>query len=171
VAVQHQVADRDADGALPSRRRALLTAFVDEQGQATVTELAEAFKVSADTVRRDLDLLAQRGAVSRTYGGAVTVTGLATTDTPFSDRSSVHREEKQRIAAAAAERIADGETVILNGGTTTQAVAHALGQQVDRHDDQQDQNADRTDFLVNVEADYPFKFRPNPARSDKADDR
>lgn len=119
--------DRDPDGALPGRRRALLTAFVDEQGQATVAELAEAFKVSADTVRRDLDWLAQRGAVSRTYGGAVTVVGLATTDTPFTDRSSVHRDEKQRIAAAAAERIADGETVILNGGTTTLAVAHALG--------------------------------------------
>jgi DeoR/GlpR family transcriptional regulator of sugar metabolism len=124
---RNQAGERDVDGALPSRRRALLTAFVDEQGQATVTELADAFKVSADTVRRDLDLLAQRGAVSRTYGGAVTVSGLATTDTPFSDRSSVHREEKQRIAIAAAERIADGETVILNGGTTTQAVAHALG--------------------------------------------
>lgn len=119
--------DRDSDAALPGRRRALLTAFVDEQGQATVTELAEAFKVSADTVRRDLDLLAQRGAVSRTYGGAVTVVGLASTDTPFTDRSAVHRDEKQRIAAAAAERIADGETVILNGGTTTLAVAQALG--------------------------------------------
>lgn len=70
-------------------------------------------------MRRDLDCLAQRGAVSSTYGGAVTVSGLATTDTSFSDRSSVHREEKQRIAAAVAERIADGETVILNGGTTT----------------------------------------------------
>jgi DeoR/GlpR family transcriptional regulator of sugar metabolism len=127
VSVRHQAGDHAGDAALPSRRRALLTAFVDEQGQATVTELADAFKVSADTVRRDLDWLAQRGAVSRTYGGAVTMSGLATTDTSFSDRSSVHREEKQRIAAAAAERIADGETVILNGGTTTLAVAHALG--------------------------------------------
>ncbi len=122
-----QGSDRDSDAALPGRRRALLTAFVNEQGQATVTELAEAFKVSADTVRRDLDWLAQRGAVARTYGGAVTVAGLAATDTPFTDRSSVHRDEKQRIAAAAAERIADGETVIINGGTTTLAVAHALG--------------------------------------------
>jgi DeoR/GlpR family transcriptional regulator of sugar metabolism len=118
--------DRDADGALPGRRRALLTAYVDTHGQATVTELAEAFGVSADTVRRDLDFLASRGAVSRTYGGAVTVTGLATADTSFSDRSSVHRDEKLQIAAAAAERIADGETVIINGGTTTLAVAAAL---------------------------------------------
>ena len=55
------------------------------------------------------------------------MSGLATTDTSFSDRSSVHREEKQRVAIAAAERIADGETVTLDGGATTQAVAHPLG--------------------------------------------
>ncbi|MBV9452327.1 MAG: DeoR/GlpR transcriptional regulator [Streptosporangiaceae bacterium] len=115
-----------ADGVLPGRRRALLTAYVDDHGQATVTELADTFGVSADTVRRDLDWLAKHGAVSRTYGGAVAVAGLATADSSFSDRSSVHREEKQRIAAAAAQRIADGETVIINGGTTTLAVAAAL---------------------------------------------
>jgi DeoR/GlpR family transcriptional regulator of sugar metabolism len=126
VPAQPWAPDRDADAALPGRRRALLTAYVDEHGQATVTELAEAFGVSADTVRRDLDSLASRGAVSRTYGGAVTVTGLATTDTSFRDRSSVHRDEKHKIAVAAAERIADGETVIINGGTTTLAVAAAL---------------------------------------------
>jgi DeoR/GlpR family transcriptional regulator of sugar metabolism len=127
VTSQQRTPDRDADTALPGRRRALLTVFIDERGQATVTELADAFSVSADTVRRDLDWLAQRGVVSRTYGGAVTMAGLATADTSFSDRSSVHREEKERIASAAAERIADGETVILNGGTTTLAVARALG--------------------------------------------
>jgi DeoR/GlpR family transcriptional regulator of sugar metabolism len=127
VPAQVLTADRDPDGALPGRRRALLTEFIEEHGQATVTELAEAFSVSADTVRRDLDWLAKRGAISRTYGGAVTVTGLAASDTSFSDRSSVHRDEKQHIASAAAERIADGETVILNGGTTTLAVARALG--------------------------------------------
>lgn len=124
---QERTAERDADGVLPGRRRALLTAFIDEHGQATVAELADAFNVSADTVRRDLDWLAKRGAVSRTYGGAVTVTGLAAADTTFSDRSSVHPDEKRCIAAAAAERIADGETVIINGGTTTLAVAAALG--------------------------------------------
>lgn len=127
MSARERTVDHEADGALPGRRRALLTEFVDSHGQATVLELADAFSVSADTVRRDLDWLAKRGAVSRTYGGAVSVAGLATTDTSFSDRSSVHRDEKQHIAAAAAERIADGETVILNGGTTTLAVARALG--------------------------------------------
>jgi DeoR/GlpR family transcriptional regulator of sugar metabolism len=127
LSAQHRVPDRDADGALPGRRRDLLAAFINEHGQATVVELADAFSVSADTVRRDLDWLARQGAVSRTYGGAVTMTGLATADTSFSDRTSVHREEKTRIASATAERIADAETVIFNGGTTTLAVGRALG--------------------------------------------
>jgi DeoR/GlpR family transcriptional regulator of sugar metabolism len=117
----------DADTALPGRRRALLTSFVDEHGQATVVELAESFGVSTDTVRRDLDWLAERGAIARTYGGAVTLSGLAATDSPFNDRTAVHLDAKRRIGAAAAERIADGETVLLNGGTTTLAVARALG--------------------------------------------
>jgi DeoR/GlpR family transcriptional regulator of sugar metabolism len=127
VPEQERLADRDAEGALPGRRRTLLTAFIDSHGQATVVQLAEAFNVSADTVRRDLDWLAKRGEVSRTYGGAVSLAGLATADVSFSDRSSVHRDEKHRIALATADRIADGETVILNGGTTTLAVARALG--------------------------------------------
>ena len=125
--VRERTADRDPDGALPGRRRTLLTEFIDSHGQATVVELADAFSVSTDTVRRDLDWLAKHGAVSRTYGGAVTVAGLASTDTSFSDRSSSHVDEKQHIASAAADRIADGATLILNGGTTTPAVARAPG--------------------------------------------
>lgn len=117
---------RDGDGALPGRRRALLTTFVNGHGQATVAELAEVFSVSTDTVRRDLDWLAQQGAVARTYGGAITLSGLASTDTAFSDRTSVHTDAKRAISIATADRISDGETVLLNGGTTTLAVASAL---------------------------------------------
>jgi len=117
----------DHDGALPGRRRTLLTTFINDHGQATVTELADAFNVSTDTVRRDLDWLARHGAIARTYGGAVTLSGLASTDTAFADRTSVHRDAKRAIGLATAERIADGETVLLNGGTTTLAVARALG--------------------------------------------
>jgi DeoR/GlpR family transcriptional regulator of sugar metabolism len=69
------VQQREAEGPLPGRRRTLLTEFVNERGQATVAELADAFGVSTDTVRRDLDWLARRGAVSRTYGGAVSLSG------------------------------------------------------------------------------------------------
>jgi DeoR/GlpR family transcriptional regulator of sugar metabolism len=121
------MAEQSPDTVLPRRRRALLTDFVNERGQATVAELAEEFGVSADTVRRDLDWLAGQGALGRTYGGAVTLAGLASADTVFSDRTSLNRDAKQAIGQAAAECVADGETVMLNGGTTTLAVARALG--------------------------------------------
>lgn len=119
-------AERDTEVALPRRRRALLSSFINDHQQATVVELAEEFHVSADTVRRDLDWLAQHGEIARTYGGAVTLSGLASTDSAFSARTSVNVEAKRRIGAAAAERIADGETILINGGTTALAVAHAL---------------------------------------------
>lgn len=120
------VQQREAEGSLPGRRRTLLTEFVNDRGQATVAELVDAFNVSADTVRRDLDWLAQRGAVSRTYGGAVSLTGFASTDTAFAERTSVHSDAKRVIGAAAAARINDGETVIINGGTTALHVARAM---------------------------------------------
>jgi DeoR/GlpR family transcriptional regulator of sugar metabolism len=124
--VDMTVQQREAEGPLPGRRRTLLTGFVNERGQATVAELADAFGVSTDTVRRDLDWLARRGAVSRTYGGAVSLSGFAATDTAFAERTSVHSGAKHAIGVAAAARIADGETVIINGGTTTLHVARAL---------------------------------------------
>jgi DeoR family transcriptional regulator, fructose operon transcriptional repressor len=119
------------DAVLPRRRRALLTRFVSDRGQATVTELAEEFNVSTDTVRRDLDWLADQGLLARTYGGAVRLSDLTTSDTLFSDRASLNQDSKRRIALAAVGRINDGETVLLNGGTTTLAVARALSARKD----------------------------------------
>jgi len=51
---------------------------------------------------------------------------LATADTPFDSRAAVHRRSKEAIGAAAAQLISNGETLIINGGTTTLAVARAL---------------------------------------------
>jgi DeoR/GlpR family transcriptional regulator of sugar metabolism len=120
-----------ADGALPRRRRDLLTQFVSERGQATVTELADAFNVSTDTVRRDLDWLAAHGSLARTYGGAVVLSNLTTSDSVFSHRATLNPEAKRLIAQATVSRIGDGETVLLNGGTTTLAVARELGARKD----------------------------------------
>lgn len=112
---------------LPARRRADLVAFIQERGQATITELAEAFAVSVDTVRRDLDQLASRGLVARTHGGAVPSGELATADVPMADRLNERREAKEAIAGTAAELVRDNETLIVNGGTTALAAVSALG--------------------------------------------
>jgi DeoR/GlpR family transcriptional regulator of sugar metabolism len=112
--------------ALPARRRMELVRLVRERGQATVAELASGFSVSVDTIRRDLEYLAEHGLVARTHGGAIPAGDLATADTPFQSRMAVQRQAKDVIGAAAAEFVSDGETVLVNGGTTTLAVVRAL---------------------------------------------
>ncbi len=112
--------------ALPASRRSALIRFVLEQGQATVLELCQRFQVSADTIRRDLDLLSRRGLLSRTHGGAVAAAPLVGADAPFTARLNAHREAKARIARAAVRLVAGGETLIVNGGSTTLAFAREL---------------------------------------------
>src|SRR6266516_3643575 len=107
-----------SSGSLPARRRADLAQYV--------RELAGIFQVSADTIRRDLDHLATRGVLTRAHGGAVPTGELATADTPLMNRRDTQREAKERIGRAAVRLVHDGETVIINGGTTALEAARAL---------------------------------------------
>lgn len=116
---------------LPAGRKAQLAAYVAEAGQVTVGELAERFGVSIDTVRRDLDQLAADGSLVRTYGGAVSLSTVSRTDRAVDQRLAVQEQEKERIAALAATLVQDGSTIMINGGTTTLALARNLGQHRD----------------------------------------
>jgi len=117
----------EADFSLPARRRSELLKTAKMRGSITVTEIAAEFAVSADTIRRDLDYLASRGLLTRTHGGAVPVDGFVDRDTPVTLRVNARAAEKARIARAAAALIADGEALIINGGSTTRAFAGELG--------------------------------------------
>jgi DeoR/GlpR family transcriptional regulator of sugar metabolism len=123
---QNQAPPPAPDSALPAHRRAALARYIRDRGHATVAELANGFAVSMDTIRRDLDYLADRRLLARTHGGAMRTDELATADTPFDNRTTVHRDAKEAIGAAAARLISDGETVLINGGTTTLAAVRAL---------------------------------------------
>jgi DeoR/GlpR family transcriptional regulator of sugar metabolism len=126
--------DQVSRPALPARRRADLARFIQRRGQATVGELAEHFGVSLDTVRRDLEHLGERGVITRTHGGAVPNEELATAHLAMADRPFALRsrpEDKHAIGVAAAELIADGHTILVNGGTTTLEVVRALRTQRD----------------------------------------
>jgi DeoR family transcriptional regulator, fructose operon transcriptional repressor len=116
---------------LPAGRKAQLAAYVADAGQVTVGELAERFGVSIDTVRRDLDQLAADGVLVRTYGGAVSLTTVFRTDRAVDQRLTVQEQEKEKIAALAAALVQDGSTIMINGGTTTLALARSLGQHRD----------------------------------------
>ena len=86
-------------------------------------ELADEFGISEDSIRRDLRDLAAAGQCQRVYGGAVPVS-RALVD--YRSRATVEPESKRRIAARAAQLIKPGDRAILDGGTTTLAVARAL---------------------------------------------
>ena len=111
---------------LPAGRKAQLAAYVAETGQVTVGELAERFGVSIDTIRRDLDQLSADGVLVRTYGGAVSLSTLSRTDRAVDVRLTLQEQEKEKIAALAAALVQDGSIIMINGGTTTLAVARNL---------------------------------------------
>ena len=116
---------------LPAGRKAQLAAYVADTGQVTVGELAERFGVSIDTVRRDLDQLSADGVLVRTYGGAVSLSTVSRTDRAVDQRLALQEQEKERIATLAAALVQDGSTIMINGGTTTLAIARNLGQHRD----------------------------------------
>lgn len=114
------------DESLPARRRFELIRLAQRQGQLSVAELSSQFGVSADTIRRDLDLLSLRGFVRRTHGGAVPADYLFQGGSSSAQRIGAQIAEKTRIARCASELVQDGESLILNGGSTTRLFAFEL---------------------------------------------
>ena len=122
----HNGGSTSRGGQLPAHRKADLAAYVASAGQVTVSELAERFKVSMDTVRRDLDELDQAGTILRTHGGAVSPSLVPRTDTGIDVRSRLHSGEKDVIGRLAAELVVGDSTLMVNGGTTTLSLAKYL---------------------------------------------
>ena len=111
-------------------RHRLIARAVQDSGSATVPELAELTGASEMTIRRDLDALAEQGALERVRGGARTLL-LRGEEPPFALRAHEAVDAKRRIAAEVSRLIADGETVLLDSGTTCLEVARLLhGRQV-----------------------------------------
>jgi DeoR family transcriptional regulator, fructose operon transcriptional repressor len=106
-------------------RHRLIARAVKESGSATVPELAELTGASEMTVRRDLDALAAQGALERVRGGARTLL-LRGEEPPFALRAHEAADAKRRIASEVSRLIDDGETVLLDSGTTCLEVARLL---------------------------------------------
>ncbi|GLZ84709.1 glycerol-3-phosphate regulon repressor [Metapseudomonas resinovorans] len=96
-----------------------------ERGYVSIDELAQAFAVTPQTIRRDINQLAEHGLLRRTHGGAASE-GSSTQNTAYAMRAGQNRDEKQRIADAVAEYIPDHASLFINIGTTTEAIARAL---------------------------------------------
>jgi DeoR/GlpR family transcriptional regulator of sugar metabolism len=115
------------DLVLPGSRHQRLVDVMRTKGHVTVAELTTMFGVSRDTIRRDLHLLERHGLLTRTHGGALAGDGLVARETRFQSRMAAQTRAKRSIGRAAAGLIRDGETLILNGGSTTCCFAAELG--------------------------------------------
>jgi DeoR/GlpR family transcriptional regulator of sugar metabolism len=106
-------------------RRSEIVGLLQRNGKRETAELSGRFGVSEMTVRRDLEALEREGVLKRVRGGAISATSRSY-EPPFAFRTGRNTEEKTRIGLAAAEMVSEGETVILDVGTTALAVARVL---------------------------------------------
>lgn len=106
-------------------RRAKIIEELRENGKVDVSSLSKKCGVSEVTIRNDFIQLEQKGMLIRTRGGALRQESVST-DFALSEKRRRHFREKQLIGKKAAELIQDGETVIIDSGTTTIEVARSL---------------------------------------------
>jgi DeoR family fructose operon transcriptional repressor len=105
-------------------RQQAIASLVISQGRASVTELAHAYDVTTETVRRDLAALDKAGVLRRVHGGAVPVRALHLVEAGVGERETTRAEYKDAIAAAATEFFPlGGGSVLLDAGTTTARIA------------------------------------------------
>ena len=115
---------------LGQERRQKLIELVGRRGFISLGELTELLNASESTIRRDLESLDRAGSIRRTHGGAMAPSDAISVPA-FEDRSRVSMAEKRAIGRVAARLIGDGETVLLDGGTTTSEVArHLMGRSI-----------------------------------------
>ncbi|ATU45978.1 DeoR family transcriptional regulator [Acinetobacter junii] len=98
--------------------------LVRERGYISIEELAQYFDVTPQTIRRDINQLADEGLLRRYHGGAAHDSTVENTE--YTTRVGYMLEEKRTIAAAVAAAVPDHASLFINIGTTTEAIAHAL---------------------------------------------
>lgn len=108
-------------------RRQAMAELVAQRGRLSVTDLADAYAVTTETVRRDLSVLERAGVIRRVHGGAVPADALTVLETAVGDRDLAQAEEKDQIAKAALDLLPPaGGSLLLDAGTTTSRLATLL---------------------------------------------
>ena len=108
---------------LAEKRRQVIIDAITARGSMSNTELSRQFKVSVETIRRDVILLDNQGILRRTHGGALSINSI---EPDFADRMSVNIKGKRAIGRRAASLVPDKVSVIIDSGTTAFCVAEAL---------------------------------------------
>lgn len=107
-----------------SIRQAEILEIARSEGRVVVESLSERFQVTLQTIRRDLTELADAGLIDRVHGGAVARTGV--NNIGYEERRRMNEAVKASIGRACAQAIPNNSSIILNLGTTTEAVAREL---------------------------------------------
>ena len=110
---------------LSAERREEMRRIVIEQKMIRVTDMAERFNVSSETIRRDFDVLSKEGMVIKSYGGAMLNTRV-TVYTTLQSRKELFSDEKKRIAKKAAEFIKPNECIFLDHSSTVYAICDEI---------------------------------------------
>lgn len=123
-----RIPEAEPDSMLIDERRRHILSLIQSQGRVVVRDLSRALGISQITIRKDLEYLQAKGLVQRTHGGALPILAGALFDPSLQEKQGRYSQQKQRIAAAATKLVQEGQCVMLDSGTTTTAVAHALRQ-------------------------------------------
>lgn len=111
---------------LPVERHEAIVEAVSASQAVSTDELVRLLGVSAETVRRDLAFLEEQGALRRVHGGAAPVADRRVIEPTYTERSMIRHQAKAQLARVAAQLLENGQTVILDIGTTAIAVAQAI---------------------------------------------
>ena len=113
---------------IAAERLERIATLIQERRTVSISELSEMLEVSEATIRRDLTKLEKHGLLKRIYGGARSslTSQPSSLDEPFDVRAQYHVAEKRAIALAAAALVSDGETIVIDAGTTTALLAQSL---------------------------------------------
>ena len=112
--------------ALARQRQTLILERVRGEGAVRVADLVRELGVSDMTIRRDLELLHERGLIEKVHGGAAAIEGSSLFEPGFTVKSTLMQGEKTLIAAAAAALVTPGTAIAISAGTTTFALARRL---------------------------------------------
>jgi DeoR family transcriptional regulator, fructose operon transcriptional repressor len=126
--VTHHQALRNGGYVFAEERQQKIAELVAGTGRVSVTLLAERFRITTETVRRDLATLENAGTVRRVHGGAVAADRFSTTEESVNERAIQRPDQKIRIAEAALALIPRNSpgSVLIDGGTTTEVLADLL---------------------------------------------
>ena len=98
-------------------RQQAIARSVTKAGRMSVAELAATYRVTTETIRRDLSTLERAGLVRRVHGGVVPADALTVLETGVSDRDRANAAEKDRIATSALELVPEGGSIVVDAGT------------------------------------------------------